>query len=419
MEYDYFFGEDKMGMTITSGCVTLRKDNNNLIGISIGGGAPHCPCLYIIFDNTTASFNGSLASGDEVTAVNKQCVKGMSKIDVAKLIQSVSEEVTIHYNKLHADPKQGKTLDIILKKVKHRIVEKMSSSTADVLGLSRAILCNDSLVKKMEELNRNEKIYRGMIILTRKLLKAIFCCSQNYKTLGEIFCKIGVKEPQKGASQAFTQFGKIHKEIEAYGMQMLKKSKLVLIDLGTFLTKAIPDTKLTIKKYADAKFEYLSYCLKVKEMDDEEYTFMALNEPLYRIETGNYEYRLILRCRQEARIKFSKLRGDVMEKIELLDQKYLQDLINHLKKLIIDMEEYHYKCYKQMKSLSIFPIEIDLSNSMFLIQSNNTVNSNDQDEGDDIINLSDHDELITNIDDVSLMAYDESLVKDTYLLSLD
>lgn len=30
----------------------------------------------------------------------------------------------------------------VLKKVKHRIVEHMSSSTADSLGLSRAILCN-------------------------------------------------------------------------------------------------------------------------------------------------------------------------------------------------------------------------------------------------------------------------------------
>ena len=34
-----------------------------------------------------------------------------------------------------------------------------------------------------------------------------------------------------------------------------------------------------------------SYCLKVKEMDDEEYSYAALQEPLYRVETGNYEYR--------------------------------------------------------------------------------------------------------------------------------
>lgn len=30
----------------------------------------------------------------------------------------------------------------MLKKVKHRLVENMSSGTADALGLSRAILCN-------------------------------------------------------------------------------------------------------------------------------------------------------------------------------------------------------------------------------------------------------------------------------------
>lgn len=47
----------------------------------------------------------------------------------------------------------------------------------------------------------------------------------------------------------------------------------MLKDLNTFLSKAVPDTKLTIKKYQDAKFEFLAYCLKVKELDDEEYEF--------------------------------------------------------------------------------------------------------------------------------------------------
>ncbi len=35
-------------MTVTSGVVTIQKDDSNLIGISIGGGAPLCPCLYIV-----------------------------------------------------------------------------------------------------------------------------------------------------------------------------------------------------------------------------------------------------------------------------------------------------------------------------------------------------------------------------------
>lgn len=75
----------------------------------------------------------------------------------------VNSSVTIRYNKLHAEPAQGKTLDLILKKVKHRFVENMSSSTADALGLSRAILCNDSLLKRLEDLKRCEGMYRGLV----------------------------------------------------------------------------------------------------------------------------------------------------------------------------------------------------------------------------------------------------------------
>ncbi|KAK9694451.1 Arfaptin-like domain [Popillia japonica] len=163
--YERFTRENTLGMTVTSGSITIKKDANNLIGISIGGGAPLCPCLYIvqIFDNTAASKDGTLQSGDELVAVNGQPVKGKTKVEVAKMIQAAKDEVIINYNKLHADPRQGKSLDIVLKKVKHRLVENMSSSTADALGLSRAILCNDTLVKKLQELQDTEVMYRGLV----------------------------------------------------------------------------------------------------------------------------------------------------------------------------------------------------------------------------------------------------------------
>lgn len=55
------------GMTLTTGTCTLKKDAQNLVGISIGGGSPLCPCLYIvqIFDNTAASRDGALAAGNK------------------------------------------------------------------------------------------------------------------------------------------------------------------------------------------------------------------------------------------------------------------------------------------------------------------------------------------------------------------
>ncbi|KAM7296110.1 PRKCA-binding protein isoform X2, partial [Ixodes scapularis] len=108
-----------------------------------------------------------------------------------------------------------------------------------------------------------------------------------------------------------------------------------------------------------------SYCLRVKEMDDEEYAYQALQEPLYRVETGNYEYRLILRCRQDARVRFAKLRSDVLVKLELLDQKHVQDIVFQLQRLVSALSQYHNDCHAVMKTTSIFPIEVDLSRSTF------------------------------------------------------
>lgn len=285
--------EDRMGMKVTSGVVTLEKDHQNLVGVSIGGGAPNCPCIYIvqIFDNTPASRDGTLAAGDEIVGINGVTAKCRTKSEVARMIQMSKEQVSINYNKLHADPKQGKTLDLVLKKVKHRVVEGMTSGTADALGLSRAILCNDSMVKKLEELEKTEILYRNLALKTKGFLKAFFDLSRAHRAFGDVFSSIGVREPLAQASLVFSKFGDTHRELEKNALNLIKVIKPMMSDLSTYLCKAIPDTKLTIKKYLDSKFEYLSYCLKVKEMDDEEYACNALNEYLYRVETGNYEYR--------------------------------------------------------------------------------------------------------------------------------
>ncbi|KAG4066245.1 hypothetical protein HA402_000469 [Bradysia odoriphaga] len=359
-------------MTVTSGKVVIKKDQTNLIGISIGGGAPYCPCLYIVqvFDGTPAAKEGTLQSGDELLAVNGVSVKGKTKVSVAKMIQATSDEVIISYNKLHADPKEGETLDIALKKIKHRFVEGLSSSTADSLGLSRAILCNDSLVKRLQELQGTEQMYKGLVDHAKRMLKAHFDLIQTYQAFGNCFSSISVREPQPRASEAFRLFGEMHRNMEKDGVKMLKAIKPVLADLGTYLFKAIPDTKLTIRRYADAKFAYLSYCLKVKEMDDEEHSFTALQEPIYRVETGNYEYRLILRCRQEARTKFAGLRSDVLEKMELLESKHARDLTCQLKRFISGLAALSKDLIDRLQEHQhLFPVEVDLKDSAFQYKS--------------------------------------------------
>ncbi|XP_061394475.1 PRKCA-binding protein [Musca vetustissima] len=359
-------------MTVSTKSVVIVKDDTNLIGISIGGGAPLCPCLYIVqvFDGTPAAKEGSLESGDELLAINSTSVKGKTKVQVAKMIQAASQQVTIHYNKLHADPERGKSLDIILKKLKHRIVDNMSSNTADTLGLSRAILCNDSLVKRLEELEGTELMYKGLVDHARRMLKAYYDILQSYRAFGDCFMRISTREPQMRASEAFRLFGEFHRNLEKDGLAIIKKIKPILDDLGTYLHKAIPDTKLTVKRYMDAKFTYLSYCLKVKEMDDEEHGFSAIQEPLYRVETGNYEYRLILRCRQDARTKFAKLRTDVLEKMELLECKHANDLTKQLRSLLDCLGQLSGSIVERMESLpSLFPIEVDFKETDFQYKS--------------------------------------------------
>ena len=223
---------------------------------------------------------------------------------------------------------------------------------------------NDSLVKKLEELERTEIMYKGLVDHTRAVLRGTFDLLILSREMGDVFCNIGVREPQKAACEAFCKFGEYHRQMERSGIRMLKATKPILQDLGTYLTKAIPDTKLTIKKYADVKFEYLSYCLKVKELDDEDASYMSLGEPLYRVETGNYEYRLVLRCRADAKRRFARMRSDVLTKLELLDNKHVQDIVFQLKRLMCGLTTFHKECQELMGvDAKLFPVEIDFDQS--------------------------------------------------------
>ena len=81
-----------------------------------------------VFDNTPAAKEGTLESGDELVGINDTNVKvifgifigmliwwipqGKTKVEVAKMIQATKDDVVIKYNKLHADPKQGLSLDL-------------------------------------------------------------------------------------------------------------------------------------------------------------------------------------------------------------------------------------------------------------------------------------------------------------------
>uniref|UniRef100_A0A915CGR9 PRKCA-binding protein n=1 Tax=Parascaris univalens TaxID=6257 RepID=A0A915CGR9_PARUN len=356
--------EDRMGMSISGDVAEITKDEKGLIGISIGGGAPLCPCLYVVqvFDNSPTAKDGRIKAGDEIFSVNGIPVKGERKLAVATMIQKAESVVRIGFNVLHADPQQGHTLDIALKKVKHRVVESMNADTADTLGLSRAILCNDLLLKKLNRLENSVTLYKKLIRHLTALLNSYYRVSRSKKEFGDLFCEVAARESSSTVNRAFVTFGEAHRSIDKQMLKLVRSLHPIVRDLNTFVEKAIPDTKLTLKKYLDVKFEYLSFCLKLKEMDDEEMQSASIDEPLYRLETGNYEYRLMLRCRHESREKFIKLRNDVMVKLELLDQKHVQDIAMQLSNFVKAMMDSHRACKEILETTNgLFPVEVDLA----------------------------------------------------------
>jgi len=87
----------------------------------------------------------------------------------------------LKYNKLHADVEQGKTLDIVLKNFKHRLVEHFSETVSDYLCMSRAIIVNDSLVKQLEQLENLEQAYRCLVDHLERVLDAFYALTKSYK----------------------------------------------------------------------------------------------------------------------------------------------------------------------------------------------------------------------------------------------
>lgn len=73
--------------------------------------------------------------------------------------------------------------------------------------------------------------------------------------------------------------------------------------------------------------------------------------------------RLILRCRQEARSRFAQLRSDVLVKLELLDNKHIQDVVWQLQRFVSSLAFYHTQILELLNENKLFPIEVDLARS--------------------------------------------------------
>uniref|UniRef100_A0A914CQC8 PRKCA-binding protein n=1 Tax=Acrobeloides nanus TaxID=290746 RepID=A0A914CQC8_9BILA len=334
--------ESQRGARLIADVAEIPKDDKNQIGVAIGGGAPYCPCLYVVqvFENSPCALDRRINPGDELISVNGVSVKGYEKIAVAELIRQSPSPVKLSFNKIIVEQGQGQTLDIFLKKVKHRFIEYMDSESADAFGLSRAILCNDLLAKLVNRLDAHVTFYTELINRLQDYSKYLYQMSRAQEGLGNALCELAVYESSID-QEFFSDIGQCHRIFHKEQALLVSKIQDVLDTLSNYVNKAIPDAKQSLKKYLDAKFEYLSFCLKIKEMEDEEVQMAAYPECLMRMQDGNYEYRVMLRCRQQSRQNFIETRNHVMVKIEVLDEKHVRDLAVQLRTIITAFKNFH------------------------------------------------------------------------------
>lgn len=98
-------------------------------------------------------------------------------------------------------------------------------------------------------------MYRGLVDHCKRVLKAYYNVFQTMHAFGTEFCTMSIREPQPTASEAYRAFGEMHRGLEKEGIQMIKALKPVIANFGTYLNKAIPDTKLTVSNDSSLRFD--------------------------------------------------------------------------------------------------------------------------------------------------------------------
>ena len=78
--------------------------------------------------------------------------------------------------------------------MKHKIIEGMEPTTADALGISRAVLCNDSLVRKLDDLSQKAKLAKGIVLRTIRSMKILQARIKGHDQMAAAFKSIAGRD---------------------------------------------------------------------------------------------------------------------------------------------------------------------------------------------------------------------------------
>eukprot|EP00123_Amoebidium_parasiticum_P013273 comp21868_c2_seq1/m.31277 comp21868_c2_seq1/g.31277 ORF comp21868_c2_seq1/g.31277 comp21868_c2_seq1/m.31277 type:complete len:423 (-) comp21868_c2_seq1:79-1347(-) len=306
--------------------VELRKANNTL-GLSVGGGAPLCPCLYVarIYPGEPASQQHLLEVGDELVAVNGQSLSGMSRDQAAEVMRQAGNIVRISYIKFDTNSVE-ETFDLRFNVGVNTLIvgmaELMGKDAVDSFQLHEQVeLESDDLLRQLEQFKRTNDSHRA---LPRQLLmykNAVADMADSHKQLAECLIAEVAKQTDQSLFKCAEKTAAAHKGTQKALDVVVAAMHPFYDSMETLADKALGDYQMTLDKYFAVRKGHVALSMAIRELDVEEKAVADRNGRLERCSTGNIKYRKLLRMKEATKAKMMDLQDDIGVKLGLLHRK--------------------------------------------------------------------------------------------------
>ena len=336
---EYYFDEDRCGLELTEHEIILEKPTENaVLGLTLSGGIPVCPFVYISqLTKDSIAVKSGLQLGDEIRSINSVEIRyRLRRKDVKEIIES-ENKLVLGVRRIIVDhdvvARKSASLEMKYQKMKHKFIEKhLEESTADAIGFTRAILANDLAQDHIIWVKSKQEFLNEFRTKLDELITFYQNQAETYLTLSET-CSIFTKKSETDSKTSTTNSKNLnHGLLDAQSKHAQTSKGLIFCrnKLIEFEQSKLSSAVQMLDIYEHDKYEFLSFFLKIKEMEEEENDAIYNNIPNWRLETGNYDYRMLLKAKVLLKEKFKKSRTSFIAQVDQLQidfKKMFYDIV--------------------------------------------------------------------------------------------
>eukprot|EP01134_Creolimax_fragrantissima_P005473 CFRG5473T1 len=331
--------------------IRLCKENGR-VGLGLGGGAPLCPVVYVyrLIPDSPASRQTSLHCGDEILSINNTSVMGKTSAQVAQLVTMAPSEVVIEFINFDLvdteSSKSAANLSIwvnagILRfsdSIKRQSNGNEFNTTASVQVSDQHQIETESFKMELEAFNRTAEVATKFLKEFDAYGRSVVALGTAQRYLGETLSANGAMEKDLDVSQLLHSSAKMYKQCGASFEAVQFTTQGLSHSIQTFTEKVAPDAQVTIDKYLAARDQYAAIVITLHSMEDEEIDAKERNTRIPRCDQGNLKFRRYVRMKERLQEQLVELQTDVVEKLQLLDQKHDEIITDRFSEMITTLQ---------------------------------------------------------------------------------